>query len=544
MKKHLRFVICVLLLAATAVPASPAAIAAGQPAPLRADFNGDRYADLAIGVPYEDVTTSDPMVDAGSVNVLYGSSPNGLSTGGNQIWAQSYPGVEDDSETQDQFGNAMTAGDFNSDGYMDLAIGVPYEDIGTAPDGGAVNVLYGTEDGLGTDSNQFWSQGAGIDGAIETGDNFGAALAAGDFDGDGYTDLAVGVPFEDYDATHTDSGGVNVIYGSSTGLTGAGDQYWDQETIGGASVTGDQLGASLAAGDFNRDGYSDLAIGVPYHDFGISNIGVVDILYGSASGLTTTGNQMWLQGFYSIPGDPEDGDHFGSCLATADFNGDGYADLAVGVPDDNVAPAIFRAGAVNVLFGSASRLTGTGSQLLTENTLSPGYSETMDRFGTSLAAGDFDRDGFADLAVGIPLKDFPGADSAGAVEIFHGAGIGLHADSTDDILDQDTVNIADDPELNDTFGTSLAAGDFDGDGYADLAIGVPSEDLGSGIVITNAGLVHVLYGSSDGLSGTGSQVWTQDSGIEGFAESNDFFGQSLTAVPNMTYRIRLPQILT
>src|SRR5262245_7680398 len=77
----------------------------------------------------------------------------------------------------------------------------------------------------------------------------------------------------------------------------------------------------------------------------------------------------------------------------ADFNGDGFSDLAVGVSGENN-----NAGAVNVIYGSASGLTSTGNQVWTENSLGE-TSSAGDRFGISLAAGDFDNDGFADLAI-------------------------------------------------------------------------------------------------------------------------------------------------
>ena len=152
-------------------------------------------------------------------------------------------------EEDDLFGAALTAGDFNGDGYADLAIGVPGEDIvnNSEDDGGAVNVIYGSANGLIAAGNQLWDQGStSIAGAPEAGDRFGRALTAGDYNGDGYADLAIGVPFEDIDNNSEDDGGaVNVIYGSSNGLTAAGNQIWDQGTpsVLGAAEAGDVFGA-------------------------------------------------------------------------------------------------------------------------------------------------------------------------------------------------------------------------------------------------------------------------------------------------------------
>src|SRR5207244_3597033 len=87
--------------------------------------------------------------------------------------------------------------DFNGDGYGDLGVGVPGEGVGTAAAAGAVNVLYGTASGLTADFSELWHQSRpSVADSVEADDHFGAAIATGDFDGDGYDDLAVGVPDE------------------------------------------------------------------------------------------------------------------------------------------------------------------------------------------------------------------------------------------------------------------------------------------------------------------------------------------------------------
>src|SRR5439155_15358990 len=126
--------------------------------------------------------------------------------------------------------------------YDDLAIGVPLEDVGSIDPAGAVNVLYGSATGLqatgtGGPDDQFWTQdSSGVVGSSEAFDSFGNSIASGDLNGDGYDELAVGVPFEDF-GTIDNPGFVNVIYGSTTGLqaTGTGgpnDQGWSQDTSG------------------------------------------------------------------------------------------------------------------------------------------------------------------------------------------------------------------------------------------------------------------------------------------------------------------------
>jgi hypothetical protein len=138
-----------------------------------------------------------------------------------------------------------------------------------------------------------------------------------DFDGDGFADLAVGVPLEDT-AGNTNDGGVNVIYGSAGGLTATGSQFWNQNSTGifGAAESGDEFGLSLAAGNFGRTAEDDLAVGVPLEDTaGNSNDGGVNVIYGSAGGLTATGDQFWNQDSTGIPGVAESGDEFGLSLA-------------------------------------------------------------------------------------------------------------------------------------------------------------------------------------------------------------------------------------
>ncbi len=136
----------------------------------------------------------------------------------NQIWHQDIDGVEGGSEALDNFGASLAVGDFDGDGKDDLAIGVPGEDIGNIASAGAVNILYGTNNGLTVTGDQIWHQDIdGVEGGSEAFDNFGASLAVGDFDGDGKDDLAIGVPGEDI-GNIVSAGAVNIIYGSDSGL--------------------------------------------------------------------------------------------------------------------------------------------------------------------------------------------------------------------------------------------------------------------------------------------------------------------------------------
>src|SRR5439155_14715742 len=155
------------------------------------DFNADGFSALAVGVPFESIGST---ASAGAVAILYGSLAAGLTSDGNQFWSQDSPGVLDQAEAGDQFGSSVAVGDFNGDGFADLAVGVPGEDDHR----GAVNVLYGSAAGLSSAGNQFWNQDSpGVLGTKAADDNFGSALAAGDFGLGAESDLAVGSPYDD-----------------------------------------------------------------------------------------------------------------------------------------------------------------------------------------------------------------------------------------------------------------------------------------------------------------------------------------------------------
>ena len=403
--------------------------------------------------------------------VIYGSVSNdGLSGEGSQRWRQGDDGISDNSENQDLFGLELATGDFNGDGFDDLAIGNPGENAFR----GSVHVIYGSANNLTSNGNQRWRQGSGPNGRLEDDDDrndlFGIALAAGDFDGNGFDDLAVGVRGES-----GQEGVVNVIYGSSGGLTDNGNQRWRQgnddngRLEGDGRDDGDLFGNELTAADFNGDGFDDLAVGVPGENGGR---GAVNVIYGSRGRLSSNGNQRWSQQQDDITGGAERGNGFGSALAGEDFNGDGFDDLGVGLPGED-------GGSVIVIYGSNNRLTSQGNQRWRQ-----GDNGILDRaeggngFGSALSAGDFDGDGFADLAVGVPGED----NSQGVVHAIYGAPGALSSEGNQLLL-QDISR----PEGGDGYGSSLTSGDFNADGAADLAIGVPGENA-------SRGAVNVVYG--------------------------------------------------
>lgn len=417
------------------------------------DFNGDGLQDLAIGVPYEDI---DDFIDAGAVQILYADSPVSFTAAGNWLVNQNATGMEGVAEAGDKFGASLAVGDFNDDTYDDLAIGVPGEEIDGVPGAGMVNVIYGSTSGLSTVDNEIWYQGKSylIQGTVEADDKFGFALTSGDFNGDTADDLAVGVPG---DSIFT--GSVNVIYGSrGTGLIYSGNEQ--VEYPGGSLL--DYYGWSLTHGDFNGDGYDDLAIGAPWQDYLVPESGQVQIIAGSKNGLSDIIMRILGQD-ENKPGMDikEIGDGFGYSLAAADFDGNGKDDLAIGVPFESISSfkgSIYQAGMVNIAYFD-SDFSILKYQALSQSILGwdPIWAEADDQFGRSLAAGDLRGDGIGDLVIGIPyediaLQDAGNQENAGIVALYYGEPhIGLGASQ---IWSQDG-GVLGVPETGDKFGEAV-----------------------------------------------------------------------------------------
>jgi|GEM_PF-868291 len=487
------------------------------------DFDGDGFADLAIGAPFADVKRK----NAGAVHVIYGSG-SGLDAKRRQVWSQASRGIQDKPEWGDQFGWSIGTGDFDGDGYTDLAVGVRWERRNSRK-AGTVHVLYGSSTGLTADRAQLWSQNSpGIRDRAERGDEFGWSLAADDFDGDGRDDLAIGVHHEDRGAR--DSGAVHILYGAPGGLAAAGNQVWYQGSpgIAGRPEADDQFGRTLAAGDFDGDGFADLAIGAPYEDRHVDRVGVVHILHGSRKGLRARRSQIWHQDSPGIRERAELRDQFGQSLSAADFDGDGFDDLAVGVWFEDYRNALSNEGGFHIIYGSRTGLRAKGNQFWNQD--SPGTKDRThisDRFSQTLAAADFDGDGFDDLAVGSPSADLrPGThENRGAVHVFRGSRRGLTAKG-DRYLTQDSPGVAGRSQRLDHFGASLGGADFDGDGYADLAVGIPWEDLRS----RDDGAVYVIHGSRRGLRPARDRLWSAaGSGLPRSQRRGARFGWSLSS---------------
>nr|MCU0780040.1 hypothetical protein [Akkermansiaceae bacterium] len=418
------------------------------------------------------------------------------------------PQLADSFDNQEQAGElvaqAVVAGDFNGDGMDDAAIGAPGRSFDGLTGAGGVYILQGSFNFIPNQEYfQVWTlDSGGVNGTAANGDALGSALAAGDFDGDGNDDLAIGIPQKTIGGV-PGAGAVQILYGTAVGLSANDNQHLTRGSFGFAAESGDNFGASLTSGDFNGDGRDDLAIGVPGAAVsGEDGAGSVHVVWGSATGLNLAGSEHFHQDSPGLADGAEAGDGFGSALSTGDFNGDGEDDLAIGIPLEDVS-GTSNAGAAQVLYGNAGGFTA--SNFITRNGFSGGEDiagspAANDQFGSSLATGDFDKDGADDLAVGAYGDSWAGAQS-GAVHVLYGTFLGLTW--VNNQMFRQTGSLGPDSSLPGggaafaDLGWSLAAGDCNDDGYTDLIASAPGQDVGN---LTDAGMFYVIRGSADGLT--------------------------------------------
>lgn len=459
------------------------------------DVNGDGFSDIITG--HYLANNGEPLEEG--VACIHHGSPTGIGTSATTIL--------DGGQTNAWFGRSVSgAGDMNGDGYADVAVGAVTFTAGQSLEGAAFLFL-GSPAGVSTTFHRRYElnqpganmgesvaaagdvNGDGFSDLIVGAENLGGALSggaaiyhggteyaaatptlswgygtvnghagssvahAGDVNGDGYGDVIVGVP--DATSTLAGEGNVHVHYGSTSGPTTAANV-----TLAGGSV-GARYGASVStAGDVNGDGYADVLIGAPNASGG----GRVAIHHGSAAGLLTT--PAW-----SLNGSA--GSELGAAVMTAgDVNSDGFADVIV------AAPAIDE---VRVYLGTAAG-TATSPHI----TFTPPASGIL--FGASVStAGDVNGDGYSDVIVGAPLYS-NGHNEEGAILIYHGSDTGL-VDMPDRIIEGASANAH--------FGVSVAGiGDVNGDGYDEVAIGADQHSAGQ----LNEGRVAVYRGSNTGIT--------------------------------------------
>ena len=289
-----------------------------------------------------------------------------------------------------------------------------------------------------------------------------------DFNGDGYSDLAVGAPLLARPGAR-----FYVYRGTFGGITPTGRTAIDDPSPPRPGMLPTQFAWVLSAADFNGDGYSDIAVGAPGYE---NNVGRA-YLYLSGMGGVTTSPAVTLEG------PATERSMFGSAVASAgDLNADGYNDLVVGAPNSPL-------GRIYVYFGNGRGVATTPSLTV------DGSMGMMSRFGASLAgAGDTDNDGFSDLVVGAPEYTF----GVGRAFVFRGSATGLDLTPT---------------SLSDAYGGRIGSavagvGDVNGDGYPDIALGAPAIDNGTG-------RAHVYHGGAMGVGVMANTTIVGPAGMEG-----------------------------
>jgi UDP-3-O-[3-hydroxymyristoyl] glucosamine N-acyltransferase len=366
-------------------------------------------------------------------------------------------------QIQAQFGAAVAGiGDVNGDGFDDVAVGAPFFDSpinATWVEEGMVFVYHGSASGLSSTAS--WTSATSTfqqDHAW-----LGTVVSGGDVNGDGYSDLVTGGP--GYDGSVSNAGIALVYLGSASGLATT-----PATSIVGGSTNADFARDLAVVGDLNADGRADLAIGAKGDDTNGTNAGFVRVYLGTATGVATTHTFDWTAGGGAACGDGVGG--------AGDVNGDGYADLLLGCPEFD--SPLSNGGAAVVFYGGASGVQAGPAWVAP-------IDNTASRTGNAVTGlGDVNGDGYADVAIGA-YQYSNGQIREGRVSIYHGSASGLGSTAASTVESN---------QVDSEFGVTLgAAGDVNGDGYADLIVGSPFWDTTS----ANAGRAWAYLGSSSGI---------------------------------------------
>jgi FG-GAP-like repeat/FG-GAP repeat len=401
------------------------------------DQDGDGYPDLVVGA----MQTSPGFGYA----QLYPGSASGIRLSS----ALHVPGPA----ATLQFGSTLGFGDFNGDGYGDVAVGST-----SGGSGGAAYIFNGGPGGLSTVPN--------VTMTVSGSNLLGQAIVVADFNLDGYDDLACG----DWNTGASDNGGAYVFNGA------AGGPAATPSVSINAAATSSNFGLRIAAGDIDEDGFPDLIVG---GNGGGASAGLW-VYPGSATGLSAlTGTQ--------VVGPVGNG--YGSSITIGDFNGDGHVDVAVGVTS---------IGDVNIYYGN-------GAIIGLANTPVVLTGNSADTFGVNLAAGDINGDGISDLLVGATTAAIA---NAGEVFIYLGTSMGLPATADYTLSGTGSVNL----------GGGMAVVDGQGSGFPDVFVGAS--------------------GGAAGFAGGGAYVYPNTAGVlnttvvtspfDGSGTTGDAFGASIS----------------
>jgi len=459
------------------------------------DINGDGHSDfVVIEEWYDTVNSANETVNSAGVVFLY--------MGGSLRSAIQSPVVLKMDQSGSHFGSAVEpVGDINRDGYLDLLIGsYRHDKDNTNGNEGAIYVYLGTNSGL--TATPFLLEGS------QPSENLGLYMSSGDINGDGFPDVLLGAPYfdilNDLGEVVPNVGRLAMLQGLDSGVELFDRFSYDKSVALGESVSG--------AGDVNGDGYADLIVGAPDYDLLDSSgnivkqdVGAAFLYFGSATGVDKVNYQI-------IEGDQEWA-YFGDAVrGVGDINGDGFTDVVIGTGRDNgpglplnsydvvdsQGNTLSNAGAVFIYYGNSSGLDLNNPQ--------PIYGDQAEAmFGQFYiaAAGDINKDGFADFMVGATKYDALDATGntmidAGAVFLFYGSASGTQIDAP---------KIFYGSKSGMQMGSAMsAAGDVNGDGFPDLMIAEPSADnpLNSGGA---EGRTTVYLGSASGFGNEKQEMY-------------------------------------
>lgn len=417
--------------------------------------------------------------------------------------------------------------DFNGDGIQDVVIADPEAAVGGVAGAGVVHIVYGG----GKGSTLLSQETEGFPGVAEADDRFGFAVSVYDADGDGCSDIAVGIPYEDIDTT-LDAGLVQVVYGSGAGL-GKGRavmQYRQGSTsaLSGSPETSDWVGYAVAGGR-TAAGASYLLIGAPGESVGpLEDAG--GIFYVPADAERAV---IITQDTTGVPGLAEVDDRFGSSFAASPTH------FAVGAPGEAIGTVPFAGGTTvfghTIVSGFPKPLLGLSQDIEGIQ----GAEEAGDGFGTALAMVPYRPAGATStteslLAVGIPGEDLSTTVDAGAVQVFRITAAGTFTEVT--WIDQEMPNAEEQAEAGDFFGQRLAAVNTAPNSTASatttrLAVGVPGEESSEEHPEKGGVQIFPLVGAPGA-----SDAWiAPGEGIPGDPAPQQLAGMSLGATPSALY---------